>query len=464
MLFNSHIFILLFLPLVFGIYFLLRGCNLHSAGKFFLVCASFAFYSWFKIEYLILLIVSIFLNFIVAEALHKWRNKFILACGVLGNLSCLAFFKYKNFFFENIVDFTGIPGGMGIVEKVVIPLGISFYTFQQISFIVDTYRGKAKRSSLLDYALFVSFFPQLVAGPISYQHEITPQFNSEESGYLNYTNIGHGLLLFSIGLFKKIVIADSLAPYVTEGFDKALVLPFWDSWAVSLAYTSQLYFDFSGYTDMALGLGLLFNIKLPNNFNSPYKSLNIQDFWRRWHITLGRFVRDYMYFPLGGSRKGAYRTLVNLFICFLLIGLWHGAGWNFILWGGLHGVAIVIHRIWKNTGNKLPDYIGWLLTFLYVNACWVLFRAESTYDALKIFKGMLGMVNIGFSTSLTPYEGFRLLGVSVCLLVFAKTTKNSMQIATGMRFSIRESVFSIVIFLTAFVLMYNHQTFLYFNF
>ncbi len=461
MLFNSHIFILFFLPLVFAFYFLLRGFKLHFAGKIFLVCASFVFYAWWKTEYLFLLSGTIIWNFLMAEAMHKWRSKGLLALAVCGNISVLGYFKYKNFFFDNIAGLTGLPS---ITEKVIIPLGVSFYTFQQISFLVDTYRGKAKRCNLLDYSLFVSFFPQLVAGPISYQHEITPQFNGPKAGKLNYTNIGQGFFLFSMGLFKKIVIADSLAPYVETGFDTALALPFWDSWATSLAYTCQLYFDFSGYTDMALGLGLLFNIKLPNNFNSPYKSSNIQDFWRRWHITLSRFVRDYIYIPLGGSRKGNYRTLANLFSSFLLIGLWHGAGWNFVLWGGLHGVAMVVHRIWQNTGGKLPTYAGWILTFLYVNACWVLFRATTTYDAIKIFKGMLGMVNIGFSTALTLTDDFILLGACIGLVAFTALSKNSVEAAHDMKFSFKESTLALALFMISFVKLYSHQTFLYFDF
>ncbi len=461
MLFNSHIFILFFLPIVFGFYFLLRGLKLHSAGKLFLICASFVFYGWWKTEYLYLLGGTILFNYTMAEALYHKRHKFLLAFAIIGNLSVLGYFKYKNFFFENISGLTGLPT---ITEKIVIPLGISFYIFQQISFIVDTYRMNAARCSLLDYTLFVSFFPQLVAGPISYQHEITPQFNSEKAGVINYENLGRGLYLFSMGLFKKIVIADSLAPYVENGFDKALALPFWDSWGVSLAYTCQLYFDFSGYTDMALGLGLLFNIKLPNNFNSPYQSLNIQDFWRRWHITLGRFVRDYLYFPLGGNRKGAYRTLANLLLCFLLIGLWHGADWNFVIWGALHGIAMIIHRIWQNTGIKIHTFAAWLITILYVNACWVIFRAESSFDAIKIYKGMLGLVNIGFSTSLTMQKDFLLLGTSLTLIAFAARAKNSTTISRKMKFTGHESLFIITLFMTAFIRMYTYQTFLYFDF
>lgn len=461
MLFNSHIFILFFLPIVVGFYFLLRGLNLHSAGKLFLICASFVFYAWWKTEYLYLLSSTILFNFIMAEALHRNRRKLLLGLAISGNLCVLGYFKYKNFFFDNIAGLTGVPT---ITEKIVIPLGVSFYTFQQISFLVDTYRAKAARCNLLDYTLFVSFFPQLVAGPISYQHEITPQFNDRNAGNLNYENIGRGFYLFSMGLFKKVVIADSLSPYVENGFDKALALPFWDSWGVSLAYTCQLYFDFSGYTDMALGLGLLFNIKLPNNFNSPYQSLNIQEFWRRWHITLGRFVRDYLYFPLGGSRKGAYRTLANLMACFVLIGLWHGAGWNFILWGALHGLAMIIQRIWQNIGGKLPSYAGWLLTLLYVNGCWVLFRTETTFDAVKIFKGMCGLVNIGFSPALTTHEDFIVLGSSIALIGFAGLAKNSFSIAENMKFSAKESILAISLFLIAFLQMYTHQTFLYFDF
>lgn len=461
MLFNSHFFILIFLPFVFISYFILRKFNFNIAGKLFLVLSSLVFYSWLKIEYIYIILFSILLNYLSAEAFYRWRSKLIIFCGILVNIGLLCYFKYKYFIISNIDFLFNLPA---INAKIIIPLGISFYTFQQISFLVDVYRGQAKRCNFLDYTLFVSFFPQLIAGPISYHSEIIPQFNAPESGKLNFDNIGRGFFLFSIGLFKKLIIADSLAAFVTTGFDKSLALPFWDAWATSLSYTFQLYFDFSGYTDMALGIGLLFNIALPQNFNSPYKSTNIQEFWRRWHITLGRFVKDYMYIPLGGSRSGAYRTLLNLLVCFIVIGLWHGPDWNFVLWGAMHGIAIVIHRIWQNTGKKMPDFLGWVTTFLYINACWVIFRAEYTYDALKIYKGMLGLSSIGFSTALTSQKDFMILICCFCLILFTKYSKNSHKITADLKFSTREAAFAILLFAVSFLRLSTNQAFLYFNF
>jgi D-alanyl-lipoteichoic acid acyltransferase DltB (MBOAT superfamily) len=269
-----------------------------------------------------------------------------------------------------------------------LPLAISFFTFQQIAYLVDSYRKETKEYDFLNYALFVTFFPQLIAGPIVHHKEMMPQFASKWNLVKNYRNIALGLFIFSIGLFKKVVIADTFATWATPGFDVATTLTFFEAWATSLSYTFQLYFDFSGYTDMAIGAALLFNIKLPINFNSPYKATDIQDFWRRWHITLSRFLRDYIYIPLGGNRKGSFRTYNNLIITFLLGGLWHGAGWTFVFWGFLHGVALAIHRVWSSLGFKIWTWLAWLITFNFVNIAWIFFRAKEWDDAIKVLKGM----------------------------------------------------------------------------
>lgn len=288
-------------------------------------------------------------------------------------------------------NFNGIFGADIPLPHIVLPLGISFFTFTQIAFLVDAYRGEVKEYDLTRYMLFVTYFPHLLAGPILHHKEMMPQFASRWNWAVRWRNVAVGLFLFSIGLFKKVVIADTFAEWADAGFDTATTLNFFEAWATSLSYTLQLYFDFSGYTDMAIGMSLMFNIRLPINFNSPYKARDIQDFWRRWHITLSRFLRDYIYIPLGGNRVSKLRNYFNLFAVFLIGGLWHGASWMFVIWGALHGAAIVIHRIWKDLGLRMWEWLAWLITFNFVNIAWVFFRAKDMDSAMKVLGGMAGL-------------------------------------------------------------------------
>lgn len=392
MLFNSYEFIFAFLPITFSIYFYLLSKRLVLGAKIFLVIASLFFYSYWNVIYLPLILLSIFVNYGVGLSLvnHekiKTPPKTILIFGILFNVGLLAYFKYTDFFLGN---FNGVFGTDIPLPHIVLPLGISFFTFTQIAFLVDAYKKEAKEYSLVNYMLFVTYFPHLLAGPILHHKEMMPQFASKYNYVKNYRNIALGLFIFSIGLFKKVVIADTFATWATPGFDTATALNFFEAWAISLSYTFQLYFDFSGYTDMAIGISLLFNIKLPINFNSPYKATDIQDFWRRWHITLSRFLRDYIYIPLGGNREGDFKTYNNLMVTFLLGGFWHGAGWTFVFWGLLHGVALAIHRFWQSLGFKMNNFLAWLITFNFINISWVFFRATSWEDAIKVLKGMFG--------------------------------------------------------------------------
>jgi len=391
-LFNSYEFIFFFLPLTFFIYFYLNKKHLSEAGKAFLVFASLFFYAWWNVKYLPLILVSMLVNYTIGRELarhrankRKYSAKKLLAAGIIFNLALLGYFKYMDFFIENVnrLLHTHLP-----LLHLALPLAISFYTFQQISYLVDSYKEETKEYDFLNYALFVTFFPQLIAGPIVHHAEMMPQFARKRNKIKNYYNIALGLFIFSMGLFKKVIIADTFAQWATQGFDVAKELNMLEGWATSLSYTFQLYFDFSGYTDMAIGAALLFNIKLPINFYSPYKAVNIQDFWRRWHITLSRFLKDYLYIPLGGNRKGRIRTYFNLFITFLLGGIWHGAGWTFVAWGALHGIALVLHRIWQELGMKMPKLLGWFITFNFINIAWVFFRANNFHDAIKVLKGM----------------------------------------------------------------------------
>jgi len=404
MLFNSYTFILIFLPLVAAAYFLLHRFAAAKWAFLFLLTASLSFMSFWNVHFALTLIVSVLFNFICGTALSAAAQKdakskkpiFILS--IVFNVLYLGFFKYSNFFLENInVLFQANIQRLDLL----LPLGISFYTFMQIAWLTDIYRRGGYRYDFLNYCLYVTFFPYVISGPIAYHSEIIPQLQSKNVGIFNISNVCRGLFIFSIGLFKKAAIADTLAVIADGGFAATGNLTFTEAWLTSLSYTMQLYFDFSGYTDMAIGIALFFNIDLPANFNSPYKSLDIREFWRRWHITLSRFLRDYIYIPLGGNRAGELRLYINLMLTFLIGGLWHGAAWTFVFWGFLHGSALCIHRIWMKTGLSMPKVPAWLITFNFINAAWVFFRASSLSDAFRILKGMAGLNGILVSPNLT---------------------------------------------------------------
>jgi alginate O-acetyltransferase complex protein AlgI len=403
----------------------------------------------------------------------------------------LCYFKYINFFLQTINAVSDTHFGL---LSLGFPLAISFYTFQQISFLVDCHQHKAEEKNFLNYCLFVTFFPQLVAGPIVRHREMMPQFAEGGVGLLDWNNIANGLFVFGLGLFKKVIIADSFARWADAGFSSAEALSFFQAWSVSLSYTFQLYYDFSGYTDMAIGAALLFNIRLPINFNSPYKALNIRNFWQRWHISLSRWLRDYLYIPLGGNRKGTARTLINIIITFLICGIWHGAGWTFIVWGALHGAALAVHRLWRSLGLRLPNLLAWLCTFLYINGSFVFFRAESITDGLRILKAMLPLriespallaqiAKIDFTADIVTLWGLQgpLLSTAHQLLfivVFpfiALVMPNTMQLIRFESYQGRLAFKPTIVsaFLLAFVLFISFMTylgnvsqseFLYFNF
>lgn len=485
MLFNSYEFIFLFLPITLVIYFLLNKYNKNMLSKAWLVIASLYFYSYLKKSYLILIIVSILVNYFVGTELtikanNVIRRKVLLIFGVLFNLGTLGYFKYYDFFIENINYI--FKTNFNLLH-IILPLGISFFTFQQLSYVIDNYHRKSLNYDFLSYCLFVTFFPQLIAGPIVLPSEMLPQFENEENKKLNWENMNRGLYMFSIGLAKKVIIADTIAHFVKAGFDMMESLNFAEAWLTSVSYTLQLYFDFSGYCDMAMGIGMMFNIILPINFNSPYKSTNIQEFWRKWHITLGRVMTNYLYIPLGGNRKGEFKTLRNLFIVFLASGIWHGAGWNFVIWGMLHGVCILIHRIWKNTEKKLPKLIGWFITINLVNIFWVFFRAKDLKSAVKVLKGMFDINGfmyllknpiriLGTTEKLRDIANERLEGFGkkedffmfIIAIILAFLTKNSY--VKMKKFKIgSNSNFEILFYMlfSIFSLM-GMSTFLYFNF
>ncbi len=399
-------------------------------------------------------------NYVIGNSLNdklnhiKTDKKYLLTFGIVANLALLGYFKYADFFIENInlLSNTDIS-----LLHVTLPLAISFFTFQQIAYLVDSYREETKEYDFLNYALFVTFFPQLIAGPIVHHSEMMPQFASRSNLVKRYKNIATGLFVFSIGIFKKVIIADTFAVWATNGFDIAQSLNMIEAWATSLSYTFQLYFDFSGYTDMAIGAALLFNIKLPINFNSPYKALTIQEFWRRWHITLSRFLKEYLYIPLGGNRKGSLRTYTNLLTTFIIGGIWHGAGWGFVFWGFLHGVALVLNRLWQTLGLKLPTVLAWFITFNFINITWVFFRAKEWGDAVKVLEGMF-FGSLGFHI-----ESKTLLWIALAFLVVL-AFENSYELHKRFKLSYKNLLFTLVLLYLALEQLSSFSEFLYFNF
>jgi alginate O-acetyltransferase complex protein AlgI len=408
MLFNSYEFLFGFLPVVVLVFFVLgRFSALAAVG--FLSAASLFFYGWWNPAYLLLLAGSVVFNFVVGRALSLGqgtaRSNAVLWFGIAGNLALLGTFKYAAFFAVNAAAVTGLPLP---IPQIVLPLGISFFTFTQIAYLVDAYRKEAREYSFLNYLLFVTFFPHLLAGPVLHHAEVMPQFARAGTFRFSAENLAVGLTLFAIGLFKKVILADGIAEFATPVFDAAkhgVTLSFLAAWGGALAYTFQLYFDFSGYSDMAIGLARLFGIVFPANFNSPYKAGSIIEFWRRWHMTLSRFLRDYLYIPLGGGRCHPLHRQVNIMVTMLLGGLWHGAGWTFVIWGGLHGLYLIINHAWRHVVQSsalgevalppvLARWLGRLLTFVAVVVGWVFFRAENLSAALAMLQGMAGMNGI----------------------------------------------------------------------
>lgn len=462
MLFNSYEFIFVFMPVTVIVYFILNRLRFTFASKLWLALSSLFFYCWWDVRYLPLLLGSIAFNYIMGRSIgHADPNrikqrKALLITAISVDVLLLGYFKYADFFLTNVnalfvSDFD--------LLHVVLPLGISFFTFTQIAYLVDAYRGTAKEYNIISYVLFVTFYPHLIAGPILHHKEMMPQFDRLRNKKLDFNNVAKGLFIFCLGLFKKVVIADSFAPIATNGFDTLTQLNFVQGWMASLSYTLQLYFDFSGYSDMAIGIALLFNIKLPINFNSPYKAVSIQDFWRRWHMTLSRFLREYIYFPLGGSRKGITRTHINSMLTMLIGGLWHGAGWTFIFWGFLHGFAQFIHRIWQKTGIKMPKWLAWFITFQFINLAWVFFRATSWDNAIKVLKGMFGLNGVGLASLNKGHLIFLVVFFLVALIC-----RNSMQMMERFKPGMKTAAFAAALFVFAVVYFNKISEFLYFSF
>ena len=481
MLFNSIDFLFLFLPAVFIGYFGLLKLQLFLPAKLWLLGASLFFYSYWELSYLPLLLGSILFNFSVSQILN-WQTlsqalkRLILALGICANVGFLGYYKYSDFLIENI----NLAFGTGFsLMNLLLPLAISFFTFQQIAYLVDSYRGEVEERNLIDYAIFVSFFPQLIAGPIVHHKQMMPQFANIRNSRINRNNIYIGVLLLGIGLFKKTVIADEFAPWVATGYAHTEGLSMLGAWALSLGFTLQLVFDFTAYSDMAIGIGLLFNIRLPINFYSSLKSTNIAEFWSRWHLTLTSFLRQYIYIPLGGNRNGFARANVNLFIVFMIAGIWHGSGWNFFVWGILQGGANVLYRIWKAKNLSMPPLLGWFITFNFLNVICVFFRAPTFTDSIDVLKGMIGLSGIlpnsvELSSLLKTPTAMLLAEIgagwqypvwTVVAFALALGTRNSMEIAQNAKVNARTAFYSgLLIGISVLTMMDRKDEFIYFNF
>jgi D-alanyl-lipoteichoic acid acyltransferase DltB (MBOAT superfamily) len=414
MLFNSFEFICVFLPVTVVAYFLLGRLAGAWAGKAVLIVASCVFYAWWNPIYLLLILAEVAFCYVVGQLLlsRPWSEgtrKLVAMLAIAVILFVLGYFKYAHFLLNTL---NAVGGTSFTLAAIVLPLGISFHSFQQIAYLADCARGRASRSNLLDYGLFVTFFPQLIAGPIVHHNEMLPQLRDGSLARPVFLNIVIGLTIFGLGLFKKTVIADGLSQVTTPIFSAVNAhqgLSFLEAWCGVLAFTFQLYFDFSAYSDMAVGLARIFNLRLPINFFSPYKSTSITEFWRRWHISLSRFLRDYVYIPLGGNRHGPSRQLVNLMLTMLIGGLWHGAAWTFVVWGGLHGLYLVIHKLWiwalgaRRPQGRAWSFLGWFLTMLAVSVAWVFFRAGDFTGAM----GLLGAMATPFAEGMLTMSRFQ---------------------------------------------------------
>jgi len=447
MLFNSYVFIFLFLPITASVFAILGAYVHRNAALVWLIACSLFFYGYWNPRYVPLIVGATIVNYLLGNFWLLRANaparKTALVLGLIFNLGLLAYFKYANLLVDS---FNAVAGTQVHLHRIILPLAISFFVFQKIAFLVDSYRGNRGGRNFLEFFLFVTFFPQLIAGPIVRPHEMLPQLRRRAVLGVSAKNLSIGLTLFVLGLAKKVLIADPVAPTASRFFDTAAhpanhagALSFTTAWLGVLAYTVQIYFDFSGYSDMAIGLARIFGVRLPINFNSPYKAVNIIDFWRRWHITLSRVLRDYLYIPLGGNRRGRVRRYANLLVTMLLGGLWHGANWTFVCWGGLHGLYLIVNHAWHALRTKLgypparsiaeSSTLGRLIaktvTFLAVVIAWVFFRADDFHAAGRMLAAMAGRLGSGFD-QLSSMRS-TLIWV-IALLGVAFTMPNSQQI------------------------------------
>ncbi len=484
MLFNSYIFIFLFLPVALTGYALLKRTGA-TLPKVWLIGMSLWFYGYFNIGYLAIMVCSILSNYLI----YLWmrsagRKRPVLVLGVTGNILLLVYYKYFDFLTEcaNAVLKTDFP-----LRNILLPLGISFFTFQQIGFLADTYRGEAPECTFVDYALFVSFFPQLIAGPIADCGSMMPQYAliGPKSGF-DREKFRRGMVIFIAGLASKVLVADTFGKSVDHAYATVSSINSSEAILAILFYALQLYYDFNGYCNMAIGLGLMFGIDIPVNFDSPYKSHNIIEFWKRWHITLNKFLTRNVYIPLGGSRKGEARTYVNLMLVFLISGIWHGAGFNFIIWGLMHGVMYVTVRLLKRFAHiECDKAFSHAVTFIFICIAWVFFRAEDTGEALALLKRVIdggwALPGEAFLKGFNSGEFWYALkvlhltdtgiGRYLIMLLFTVATlavtflaPNALKVTEKMKYRTGYGVLLGVVFVWCVLSLSGVSTFLYFNF
>ncbi len=487
LLFNSYVFMLLFLPVCLLGYFGLNHLGRYTLAQVFLLAMSLWFYGYFNPRYLVIILLSIVINFLMMKWMGRVRQKrsrqILLLAAIAFNLGILFYYKYFDFFLTNV---NALFGSDYTLKHILLPLGISFFTFQQLSYVVDAYRGQVQEYPFLQYASFVVYFPQLIAGPIVTHDELIPQFLDEGKKRFDWDNFERGIYIFALGLAKKVLIADVFGIAANFGFGNIDLLDSTNAILTMLAYTIQIYFDFSGYCDMAIGIGQMMNIDLPVNFDSPYKALTITEFWDRWHKTLTRFFTKYIYIPLGGSRRGTLRTYANIMVVFLCSGLWHGADWTFVLWGALHGLFSVITRHFSGFFRKLPAFLNRCITFAFVNLTWVLFRADTAADAFalfgRIFAGQFGPVSPDISYAfllpeiefvLGPLRIFLFLENHplICAAVFFGSAmalllraKNAYEHMLTDKPTLLRSLWTVVLLVWCLFSFSSVSTFLYFNF
>ena len=504
MIFNSYIFILLFMPLAVMGYFALNkycGGKNGQVGLWWIFGLSLIFYAYDIPAFLILLLVNITVNYGISQVITNLKRKkeksvsqqkILLVSGIILNLVPLAYFKYGDFFVDSIEDFFHASWNV----EVALPLGISFYTFLQIAYLVDCYREeKGFDDTFLEYAVYSVFFPKITMGPIVLHSEIIPQLRCSAKKSLDYNNLSQGLYIFALGLGKKVLLADTLAKFVNAGFNNLHDINTMTAVVTALSYTLQLYFDFSGYCDMAVGVARMMNIELPYNFNSPYKAKSISEFWDRWHMTLTRFFTRYVYIPLGGSRRGKIRTYVNTIIVFLLSGLWHGAEWNFVFWGFLHGIFMTIEKIGKDLGlgvkkisgipRKIVDCIKWLYTFAAVNFMWIFFRAKDMEQAKFFLKRLISggwkcqeyitdifndlieirlLKRLGLGSLLEASMDVTIWGFLILMILGVVLLKNAQEKMMSARYDWMRSVVTTILIVWCIVSLSDVSVFLYFNF
>lgn len=469
MVFTSYQYLLIFLPISVFLFYLFKN---KRYSLYTIILASCVFYyTWGGVKYLSLLGFSLIFNYLITKyGINRYKKKWFLSVGVITNICLLGYFKYTNFFVD---EFSKIFGISINISQIVLPLAISFYTFQQIAWLIDNYKKEAPDCDFIEYASAVLFFPHLIAGPIVQYHDLVPQLK-EIKKRINYKLLLNGLFLIAVGCIKKVYFADYIASYVDTWYSDISNLNSLKAWLATIGYAFQIYFDFSGYCDIAIGSALILGIKLPQNFNDPYKAESIRDFWRRWHITLGYFLTKYVYIPLGGNRKGKKRTLINIFLMLCISGLWHGAGMQFILWGALHGIAMVLHRIYSESNLfKIPRIASIIFTFTIVSLFWVAFRSDNVHSLTEFYKNLF-CINIPHGVSWEIKSGFDLHQLRPFLytillsfiIVYLFPKAQDIFDKYSERYALLFSIISAVtIWITiAKVLTNSYTTFIYFNF